>query len=225
MHFFRNTLRVAPLLFIASLVQAETAWIQGMPVPVRSSTDAGEILQLIPHGSAIEVIERNDVHVRIRTTIGIEGWVRAADLSSNDLSTAGLSAQIEALQQEAAQREVETNRLRENLRSKQQQTLAIEAELAEIRAGHKRAVEEYAQLKSDSKNTVTLRSQIEELQGRVLGREREIQTLQQEINLIEDRSSRDWFLIGALVVLIGVGIGLLIGRMGSSSRKPSNDGW
>jgi SH3 domain protein len=214
----------APLLLLGSLAQAESAWIQGMPVPVRSSAEAGEILQLMPHGSAVDVLERKDVHARIKTNTGIEGWVRAADLSASDVSTAALSAQIEGLQQEAAQREVETNRLREDLRSKQQQTLAIEAELAEVRAAYKRAREEYERLEQDSKDTVTLRKQIEELQSRVLGREREIQTLQQEIELIEDRSGRDWFLIGALVVLIGVGVGLLIGRMGGG-RKTNSENW
>ncbi len=58
----------------------------------------------------------------------------------------------------------------------------------------------------------------------MLGREREIQTLQQEIELIEDRSGRDWFLIGALVVLIGVVVGLLIGRMGGG-RKTNSESW
>ena len=220
----RRFTRAAPLLLLSSLAQAESEWIQGMPVPVRSSAEAGEILQLMPHGSAVEVLERKDVYTRIKTNTGIEGWVRAADLSTSDVSTAGLSAQIEGLQQEAAQREVETNRLREDLRSKQQQTLAIEAELAEVRASDKRAREEYQRLEQDSKDTITLRKQIEELQSRVLGREREIQTLQQEIELIEDRSGRDWFLIGALVVLIGVVVGLLIGRMGGG-RKTNSESW
>jgi SH3 domain protein len=214
----------APLLLLASIAQAESAWIQGMPVPVRSSAEAGEILQLMPHGSAVDVLERIDAHARIKTNTGIEGWVRVADLSDSDISTAGLSAQIDALQQEAAQREVATNRLREDLRSKQQQTLAVESELTEVRASYKRAREDYAQLEQDAKDTVTLRNQIEELQGRVLGREREIQTLQQEIELIEDRSGRDWFLIGALVVLIGIGVGLFIGRM-SGGRKTSSENW
>jgi SH3 domain protein len=214
----------APLLLLASIVQAESAWIQGMPVPVRSNAEAGEILQLMPHGSAVDVLERKDAHARIKTNTGIEGWVRVADLSDSDISTAGLSAQIDALQQEAAQREVATNRLREDLRSKQQQTLAVESELAEVRASYKRAQEDYAQLEQDANDTVTLRNQIEELQGRVLGREREIQTLQQEIELIEDRSGRDWFLIGALVVLIGIGVGLFIGRM-SGGRKTSSENW
>jgi SH3 domain protein len=220
----RRLTLAAPLLLLGSLAQAESAWIQGMPVPVRSSAEAGEILQLMPHGSAVEVLERKDVYTRIKTNTGIEGWVRAAYLSTSDVSTAGLSAQIEGLQQEAAQREVETNRLREDLRSKQQQTLAIEAELAEVRASDKRAREEYQRLEQDSKDTITLRKQIEELQSRVLGREREIQTLQQEIERIEDRSGRDWFLIGALVVLIGVVVGLLIGRMGGG-RKTNSESW
>ena len=214
----------APLLLLASNVQAESAWIQGMPVPIRSSAEAGEILQLMPNGSPVDVLERKEAHARIKTNTGIEGWVRVADLSDSDISTAGLSAQIDALQQEAAQREVATNRLREDLRSKQQQTLAVESELAEVRASYKRAQEDYAQLEQDAKDAVSLRNQIEELQGRVLGREREIQTLQQEIELIEDRSGRDWFLIGALVVLIGVGVGLLIGRM-SGGRKNSSENW
>lgn len=214
----------APLLLLATLAHAESAWIQGMPVPVRSSAEAGEILQLLSHGSAVDVLERKEIHTRIRTDNGIEGWVRAADLSASDVSTAALSAKIDGLQQEAAQREVETNRLREDVRSKQQQTLAIEAELAEVRAAYKRAREEYDRLEQDSKDTVTLRKQIEELQSRVLGREREIQTLQQEIERIEDRSGRDWFLIGALVILIGVIAGLLIGRMGGG-RKTSSENW
>ncbi len=223
----RPTLFASSLLLSVSAlpIQAETAWIQGMPAPLRSSAEAGEILELLSHGGRVEVIQRKGPHAQIRSAAGIQGWVRIADLTQTNNSTAGLSAQIEALQQEAAQREVETNRLREDLRSKQQQTRATEAELIEVHATRKRIKEEFDQLTSDAKNTVGLRAQIEELQGRLLAREREIQTLQQEIQMIEDRSGRDWFLIGALVILIGVGAGLLIGRMGSGGRKSTSENW
>ena len=50
--------------------------------------------------------------------------------------------------------------------------------------------------------------------------ERELQTVQQENEGLKDRTARDWFMVGAAVVLLGIIVGLIIPRI--RWRKKSN---
>ena len=43
--------------------------------------------------------------------------------------------------------------------------------------------------------------------------ERQLQTLQQENEGLKDRTARDWFMVGAAVVLLGIIVGLIIPRI------------
>ncbi len=43
--------------------------------------------------------------------------------------------------------------------------------------------------------------------------ERQLQTLQQENEGLRDRTARDWFMVGAGVVLLGIIVGLIIPRI------------
>jgi SH3 domain protein len=43
--------------------------------------------------------------------------------------------------------------------------------------------------------------------------ERNMQTVQQENESLKDRTARDWFMVGAAVVLLGILVGLIIPRI------------
>ena len=49
--------------------------------------------------------------------------------------------------------------------------------------------------------------------SRMVALERSLQTLQQENENLKDRTARDWFMVGAGVVLLGIIVGLIIPRI------------
>ena len=57
-----------------------------------------------------------------------------------------------------------------------------------------------------------LRAEKENL-GRLVSLERQLQTVQQENQSLKDRTARDWFMVGAAVVLLGIIIGLIIPKI------------
>ena len=52
-----------------------------------------------------------------------------------------------------------------------------------------------------------------ELKSRIVAYERQAQSLQQENEGLKDHTARDWFMVGAGVVILGMIIGLIIPRI------------
>jgi len=51
------------------------------------------------------------------------------------------------------------------------------------------------------------------LKNKIVGYERQSQSLLQENQSLKDRTARDWFMVGAGVILLGMIIGLIIPRI------------
>jgi SH3 domain protein len=51
------------------------------------------------------------------------------------------------------------------------------------------------------------------MKGRMVSLERQLQTVQQENETLKDRTARDWFMVGAAVILLGIIVGLIIPKI------------
>jgi SH3 domain protein len=51
------------------------------------------------------------------------------------------------------------------------------------------------------------------MKGRMISLERQLQTVQQENETLKDRTARDWFMVGAAVILLGIIVGLIIPKI------------
>ena len=62
-------------------------------------------------------------------------------------------------------------------------------------------------------SALAIDSENKDLKSRLVSLERQLQTVQQENESLKDRTARDWFMVGAAVVLLGIIIGLIIPKI------------
>ena len=80
-------------------------------------------------------------------------------------------------------------------------------------ADYRRVSQELAEIKRTASSALAIDSENKDLKSRLVALERNLQTLQQENESLKDRTARDWFMLGAGVLLIGILVGLIIPRI------------
>ena len=90
---------------------------------------------------------------------------------------------------------------------------AIEKENSTMDADYRKVSQELAEIKRTASSALAIDSENKDLKSRLVALERNLQTLQQENENLKDRTARDWFMVGAGVVLIGILAGLIIPRI------------
>jgi SH3 domain protein len=73
--------------------------------------------------------------------------------------------------------------------------------------------QELAEIRRTASSALALVNENKELKARAIALERKLQALQQENEGLKDRTARDWFMVGAAVVLLGILVGLIIPRI------------
>jgi SH3 domain protein len=90
---------------------------------------------------------------------------------------------------------------------------ALEKNLAALDGQTRNVSQELSEIKRTASSALALDSENKNLKGRVVSLERQMQTLHQENESLKDRTARDWFMVGAAVVLLGIIAGLIIPRI------------
>jgi len=86
---------------------------------------------------------------------------------------------------------------------------AAQTELEQTRASHATVSQELADLRTAAANVVDISDQNSRLQQRLIEREREVEELTSENARLTGRDNRNWFIVGAGVLLAGIVIGLV----------------
>jgi len=128
-----RALAALALAVAAAAAGAESAWVSDRlelgvhESPALSST----ILELLPSGAAVEVLERNGALARVRTESGTSGWVDAAFLAASEPAR----ARIETLERELAAAHDELAAVQGQLADAQAKLVAGESAAAESPPG------------------------------------------------------------------------------------------
>lgn len=201
------------LLLLPLATLAQTAFVTDQfEVTLRSGPSTqNSILRMINSGVSLEVLEVDPAsgYSRVRTRSGVEGWVLSRylmDEASARDQLARMRQQVSNLRgqmQDVTARLEQTSASGEELSQErgalQQRNQELEAELQDIR--------------QISANAIALDNQNQELQQRVQSSNHRIQAMTAEIQDLENRRSRDWFVAGAGVLLIGIVLGLVVPRI------------
>ena len=142
-----------------------------------------------------EIIDRAElagVKSMITVATDAQDAIAARDLAEAEITTAALEASVAALTDDLA---VATRRLGEA----ETATSSLTADLADIREA--------------SENVLSVRDQNESLRRRLNERDEEAELLAIENGQLRSRSTRDWFVAGAGVLLAGILFGLIVPRL------------
>jgi SH3 domain protein len=206
-------LLVSIFLVLTGTAAAETRYISDrLEITMRSGkgTDYG-ITRMLRSGTPIEVLEtdKSSGYSHVRTTSGKEGWVLSRFLmkgrAARDLLTTA--------EKNLAELELENSKMIATIATLTEEKNALEKNLAALDGETRDVSQELSEIKRTASSALALDSENKNLKGRVVSLERQMQTLHQENESLKDRTARDWFMVGAAVVLLGIIAGLIIPRI------------
>jgi SH3 domain protein len=203
------------LLFITSwaAAQSQSAWVSDeFEITLRTGPSTSNAIErMLSSGTALEVLE-NDAETgysRVRTAAGTEGWVLTRYLMSepsareqlasltNRLSSA--TAEGSSLESQLAAVNAEYDAAGRRISELEREKGALEAELAEI--------------KRTAANVLSINDQNKQLRDQLASAEIEAATLEQQNRELTSQTTRYWFMTGALVLLVGMILGIWLPRI------------
>ncbi len=208
------------LCLASSPVWGETRYVTDrLEITLRSGQSTKhQILRMLKSGTPVEVLEVNKEsgYSRVRAPDGTEGWVITRYLEREPSARERLAQ---------AQRELSTLKMDKARLDQQLQRLSGEKDelgrqLGQLRREHKRVQQELDRIRKTSASALAIDNENKALKERLRKLELDYQQLQEENERLRDRSDRDWFMAGAGVILLGMGIGLIIPKI--RWRRKSN---
>jgi SH3 domain protein len=200
-------------LLVTGTALAETRYVSdNLEITMRSGkgTSYG-ITRMLRSGTPVDVLEEDEetgyTHVRVKG--GKEGWVLSRFLMKGQAARDRLAAAEKNL----AELELENRKMETGMAALTEEKAALEKELAALDGQTRNVSQELSEIKRTASSALAIDAENKDLKGRVVSVERQLQTLQQENEALRDRTARDWFMVGAGVVLLGIIVGLIIPRI------------
>lgn len=209
----KNLIITIALVLASSQLLAETRYVTDqLEITLRSGQSTKhQILRMLPSGQAVEVLEDDEEsqYTRIRTEQGNEGWVitRYLDsqpsarerLAASEIRNVDLNARIKTIQNELQQAQAEIKQLSSTKSALDQQNQQLQSELNRI--------------KRVSANVISIDKENTDLNAQLQLLQQQNDQAQQQISALQDSTARDWFMVGAGVILLGMIIGLIIPKI------------
>lgn len=180
-----------------------------------------QIIRTIKSGAKLNVIEidKESGYTYARLDNGTEGWVITRYLSKTPIARDLLkqaTSQVEMLTKQV-------NELNSKLNSTQKDRDSLDNSSSKLEKENTRLGKELARITEISGNAIVLDQDNKTMREQVIRMETEIQTLQQQNETLKDRSTRDWFVTGAIVTIVGIVIGLLVPRLRLKRKSNWNE--
>ena len=192
---------------------AETRYVSDR-LEIQMRTGKGtqfRILRMLPSGTALEVLktDKESGYTRVRAPGGVEGWVLSR-LLMNDQAARDKLAEAEKT---LARLELENRKLKASSDELQKEKGSTDQERGRLNKDNRKLSQELEEIRRTASSALAIDAENDELKSRIVAYERQAQTLQQENEGLKDRTARDWFMVGAGVVILGMVIGLIIPRI------------
>jgi SH3 domain protein len=201
-------------LILPLLVQAQDIKYVSDELIITMRTGQGsqyQIMKTLPSGTRLEVLETNDEtgYSKVRIPDGKEGWVLNRFLTEEPIAREKLAAA-----QSKLQRTMEQNKaLKEELANLKNNNTDLEAERNALINQQEKAKSELDRLNQVAAQPLQLDKQNRDLKQQNVSLEKELQLIQQENQVLKDRSQREWFIAGAGVLLGGMLLGLILPKI------------
>lgn len=207
------------LLSLTLTARAETRYVTDeLEIDLRSGTSLQHrILRMIPSGTALEVLEEDKAtgYTKVRAPSGAEGWILSRYLTS----AAPANVRLAETEKKLAELEIQSRQRMAKLSDRDKEFLNITDELARVKDENLKLNKQLADIQRTASSALAIDAENKDLKNRVMQMERERETLSQENVALHDRTARDWFMIGAGVIVFGILIGLILPRIRMRKRS------
>ena len=210
----KRTILFATLsLLLATSAAAETRYVSDMlEITMRSGkgTSYG-ITRMLRSGTSVQVLEvdKKAGYSKVRTSSGKEGWVLTRFL----MNSRAARQRLESAEKNLAAIELQNRKLSTTMSTLTNEKKTLESNLGNLKGESKSVSQELAEIKRTASSALAIDSENKDLKSRLVSLERQLQTVQQENQGLKDRTARDWFMVGAAVILLGIIVGLIIPKI------------
>lgn len=199
--------------FVSSVLLAESRWVSDeFEITLRTGPSTNNAIQLmIKSGTELEVLERDNEsgYSRVRTPGGTEGWV----LSRYLMSEPSARQQLQALTRQLTNATTQGSSLNSQLAAVRSQYQAAERRIESLESEKAELSAELAEIKRTAANVLSINDQNKELRDQLNATEIRVDTLEHENRELMRQTKRYWFMSGALVLVVGIALGLWLPRI------------
>lgn len=199
--------------------QAQSAWVSDeFEITLRSGpSTTNAIERMLGSGTRLEVLETDadSGYSRVRTMAGTEGWVLTRYLMGEPAAREQLETLTGQLTNATAEGSSMTQQL-QAVRAEQQKALR---QIDDLEIQRDRLQEQLDELTRKSANVLSLDKQNQSLSEQLADAEIKVGILEEENESLRVQKDRKWFITGALVLVGGVLLGLILPRIKFQRRS------
>lgn len=197
--------------FNYSSLRAAPAWVSDVfEITLRTGPSSENvILMVVPSGTELTILEEEGGYTRVQTLGGTEGWVLTRYLMDEPSAREKLGGMVEKLANSQAYGESMATELDEIRAEYDDMTRALN----DLRKDKMGLESELREITDKAANVIAIDSQNVDLQQKLTTAEININFLEDEKDRLLNHSDRKWFFIGALVLLGGIFLGLVLPYM------------
>lgn len=179
------------------------------------------IIRQLKSGTRVEVLETDAEagYTKVRVSSGAEGWVLSRYLRSSP--TAKL--RLPDLEQRLARSEAQQRELRRELDELKKERSELQRERSELQSSNRSVQSQLERITELSADTIQVDDQNRQLKQRVIDTEQQIEELERANEKLSSRADREWFLIGGVVLTVGLLLGLIIPRINLRKKSSWSD--
>ena len=206
-------------LLLASTAFAEPAWVSDQfEITLRSGPSTSNAIQLmIDSGTRLEVLERDDEagYTRVTTQGGTEGWV----LSRYLMNEASAREQLLALTSRLTNANTRGSSLDSQLDAIKGEYDSAGRQISTLEREKAAVEQELAEIKRTAANVLSISDQNKSLLDELAAAQIRADTLEQENRVLGSQTTRYWFVTGAIVLVVGLVLGLWLPRINWRRRR------
>ena len=200
-------------LFACSAAIAAPAWVSDQfEITLRSGPSTSNAIQLmVDSGLRLEVLERDadSGYSRVRTPGGTEGWVLTRYLMNEPSAREQLeklSSQLTSANSRGSSLDAQMKGIKGQYDTANKKISTLEREKAGVE-------KELADIRRTAANVLAIDKQNKTLMDQLAAAQIRGDTLEQENRQLTGQATRYWFMTGALVLLVGVVLGIWLPRI------------
>ncbi|PCH85485.1 MAG: hypothetical protein COB26_05920 [Piscirickettsiaceae bacterium] len=176
------------------------------------------IIATLKSGKRLNIVQRDAAsgYSKVQLSGGREGWVLTRLLNNIPSAKARLARSEAALSK--LQNTYKATKTK--FASLSEQKGDLDSKSSDLEKLNSSLSKELDQLKQTAANAVQTQEERDQLLQRVVGIERDYETVKRENDILKSSDSQDWFLVGAGVLLLGILLGFILPKL--SWRKKSS---
>ncbi len=214
---------IATLLISGNAIAQQTYYVNDeLTITMRSGESTKhKIIRSLKSGTQLNVIKNNkdSGFSFVRTQRGTEGWVLTRFLTTQPSAR----QRLEAANKTIKKLDTELSELRSEAKKSNTERNSLNKTSISLEKENKNISKELSQIREISRNAITLNEDNKNLREKLIRLETDLQTIEQHNSILKDRSSRDWFITGTFVTIIGILIGLLVPRIRVKPKSKWNE--